>query len=660
MSFKTVSILFVVCFVVFCGTLVIESGLFNSPRPAGKPCILLQQTADADKSTAANTSPNKNAQLQASDAPVFGADNAESTTVTLGSTDPESSFEFQLELTSKGAAIAYATFSRFNDRDYKDPQPLKILSPVRLPDGRTILSMANKQFVFVKHQLQLPLDKLHWKSLGIEKTGDGSQIARFETIIKDTSTGTAVIKLTKTYKVTPGSYHLDCNLNVENLSAADQRVSYNLSGPVGLGKESFRFDNRKAVAGFRNQAGKITSAKLDIKKLRKATSIEERRLAKNSDRFLWSASSNKYFAAIVVPLPDQGQTFCDWIADKTGTLYNPDGDEKAATGDEAVTVDLKIASHTLAAADEPGSTKTYNFQLYLGPKSKRIFDKNQMYRDLGFVHTIDFRACCCPVSVISPLTFFILWSMDRMYDIIGNYGIVIIILVFIIRIVIHPLTKKSQVSMSKLGSLAPKVEEIKKKYANNKSEMNKQIMALYKEQGASPVTGMLPMMVQMPIWIALFSAINASVALRGAPFLPFWITDLSVPDALFRFTAINIPILGKIDSFNLLPMLMGIAFYLQQKMMPKNATSASPQAAQQQKMMMIMMPILFPIMFYSMPSGLNLYIMASTFAGVIEQTIIKKHIREKEQAKSNGLVTVTSKTGGKVKKKKPKPFYKTH
>ena len=185
-------------------------------------------------------------------------------------------------------------------------------------------------------------------------------------------------------------------------------------------------------------------------------------------------------------------------------------------------------------------------------------------------------------------------------------------------------------------------------------------MALYKEQGASPIIGFLPMIVQMPIWIALYSAIYASIALRGAPFLPFWITDLSAPDALVRFATITIPLVGwKVDSLNLLPILMGLAFYLQQKLMPKQATAAaSPQVAQQQKMMMVMMPLLFPLMLYKAPSGLNLYIMASTFAGVIEQYVIRKHIREKEEAESKGLVAVTSKTGGKVKKKKPKPFYK--
>jgi YidC/Oxa1 family membrane protein insertase len=435
-----------------------------------------------------------------------------------------------------------------------------------------------------------------------------------------------------------------------------------MTGPVGLGREGFRADMRKTVAGFTDAQGQVTSARLDVKKLRKAQATEDRRLMKPGANFIWAAATNKYFAAILVPLPDEDKAFCDWVTDKTGRYYNPDGDKRGDTGDETVGVDLKIAPSTLAPTGQADSIRQYNFQLYLGPKDKSIFDKNELYRSLGFYHTIDFLPCfCCPASIIHPLAFGILALMKWMYGFIYNYGVVIIILVFIIRIAIHPLTKKSQVSMSKMSELAPKAEEIRKKYAKDKVEQNRQLMALYREHGFSPITGMLPMFVQMPIWIALYSAIYASIELRGAAFLPFWITDLSVPDALYTFSkAVIVPLLGwKIESINLLPILMGAAFYLQQKLMPKpQAMATNPQAAQQQKIMMIMMPIMFPLILYKAPSGLNLYIMASTFAGVIEQHIIRKHIRQKQQEQSQGLVAATSKTGGKTKKKKPKPFYR--
>jgi YidC/Oxa1 family membrane protein insertase len=684
-------------FVVLCGWMVVESGVFDYRGPNSGTCILLQSTTGNENVGAANALSEEPAQIRVDNSVIFGADSAAASTVILGATDPytenaNTGYKYQLELSSKGAAIRKVTFSNgpdmqgkatgFDDRDYKDPQPLEILSPIYKADGSEILSMANTGFqndALVQQKLALPLQKLHWKSFGVEKANDGSQTARFETTIK--------------IQIIPGNYLMEFNITVENLSDTQQKVRFNLSGPGGLGREGIRSDMRKVVAGFKDSKKQIVSARHDKKTLIKLQgnleraksnyaiaknsnmpkedidkakitldkAIFERQLTSPGSNLLWIASVSKYFAAIVVPLSDEGKDYCDWVTNKKGQLYNPDGDRKANSGDEAMGLDLKIAPSTLAATGQSNSSKTYNFQLYIGPKDKSLFDKNERYRELGFVQTIDFMGCCCPAKIIKPLAFGILALMKWMYGFIGNYGVVIIILVFMMRMAMHPITKKSQISMSKMSKLAPKSEEIKKKYANNKAEMNKQMMALYREQGASPVMGFLPMMIQMPIWIALWSAVYASIDLRGAAFLPFWITDLSMPDALWRFqTAIVVPLLNwKIESFNLLPIMMGVAFYLQQKLMPSQASAASnPQVAQQQKMMMIMMPLLFPLMLYKAPSGVNMYIMSSTFAGVFEQYIIRKHIREKEEAESKGLVAATSKTGGKVKKKKPKPFYK--
>ena len=667
MNFRTVLTLIVIGFVVLCGVLVVETGLFEVSWSTGQSCILLQQRSAEDNSRLANASLEQQRRLETADFAVLGADNAPAKTVILGAAypateDPDIGFKFQVELSSKGAAISKITFSNgngkgFDDRDYKNPQPLVILWPAQLADGSKILSMANKELVFVEQKLQLPLHKLHWESFGVEKAADGSQTTRFEAVIKDKATNQPVLKLTKTYRIMPGSYLLDCDITVANLSASDQKIRFNLSGPVGIGREDTRRDAREVVAGFRDSRGQVISARINAKKLAKAQDLDARRLVSGNDRFLWTAVVNKYFSAILLPVPDDDKEFCDWVTDKTGQFYNPDNMDDS--GDETIGAGLKIAAGELPPVGQAGSAKTYKFQSYVGPKDKSLFDKNKLYRSLGFVHTITFMPCfCCPAAIIKPLSFGIISLMKWMYGFISNYGVVIIILVFLIRLVMHPITKKSQVSMSKFSKLAPKVAELKKKYANNKAELNKQTMALYREQGASPIMGFLPMMAQMPVWIALYSAIYASIELRGAAFLPFWITDLSAPDALVRFSAITLPLFGKLDSFNLLPILMGVAMYLQQKMMPSQATAANPQAAQQQKMMMIMMTLMFPLLLYKAPSGLNLYIMSSLFAGVIEQHIIRKHVREKEQAESSGLVAATSKTGGKVKKKKPKPFYR--
>jgi YidC/Oxa1 family membrane protein insertase len=650
----------VVGFCLLCGWLVVDSGVLRttSTPATGRGLPLLQQTTDVDASPAPSSP-----QLQAAPAQNFGAMGGPLETVTIGSVDPNGGFMFQLELDSRGAAIRQATFSGFDNRDPNNPQPLVILSQAEIGGGKAFFSMANQGLAGTlkddEREYGVPLGRLSWKKLTTEALADGGQAASFVATVVDPD-DQAVLKLTKTYRVYPNTYLIDCTLNIENLTDQEQGVRYDLTGPVGLPREAFREDMRKVIGGFTGQDGQVVRAKLEKKNLKDkgSASIEPKN---GAGPLLWAAAVNKYFAAILVPVPDAGQSHCDWVRGRSGTLYNPDGDAKANTGDETIGVDLSIATTALGPTGQADSSRTYKFQLYLGPKDKSLFDKNEMYRTLGFVQTIDFRTCCCPTSIISPLAFGILAIMKAMYGFIGNYGIVIIILVFLMRLVMHPITKKSQISMSKMSKLAPRAEEIKKKYAGNKTEMNKRLMELYREQGASPITGMLPMFVQMPIWIALWSAVYTSIDLRGAPFLPFWITDLSVPDALIRFRTITIPLLNwPIESLNLLPLLMGVAFYLQQKLMPTQANaSTNPQMAQQQKMMMIMMPLMFPLMLYKAPSGVNLYIMSSTFAGVIEQYVIRKHIREKDEAESKGLVAVTSKTGGKVKKKKPKPFFKT-
>ena len=484
---RTLLTLIVVGFVVFCGWLVLESGLFECSLPNSGPCILLQRTTGDKNSSEANVPAEEPSQIGTDDSVTFGADSAPAKRVTLGSVDPKSGFNFQLELSSKGAAIRKVTFSGFDDRDYKDPQPLVIISPVQERNDREILSMANMSFVFVQQQLQLPLDRLHWKCFDKETAGDGSQTARFEAIIKIVGTNEPVLKLIKTYKIIPHSYLLKCNIAVENLSGIEQKVRFNLAGPGGLGREGVRGDMRKVVAVFRESEGQISSVRLDKKKLSRAKSLDDKRLTKPGANFLWIAAVNKYFAAIVVPLPEEGKEYCDWVTDKTGRFHNPDGDSKADSGDETIGLDLKITPNTLAAAGQVNSSKIYNFQLYIGPKDKSLFDKNERYRELGFVQTITFMPCfCCPTSIIYPLAFGILALMKWMYAFIHNYGVVIIILVFLMRLIIHPLTKKGQVSMSKMSKLAPKAEEIKKKYANNKAEMNKQMMAL---QRAGRFTG---------------------------------------------------------------------------------------------------------------------------------------------------------------------------
>ena len=182
MNFRIILILIVVGFVVFCGWLVIESGPCENCRPQRGPCILLQQTTATEGKEGAKAAGAKKETFEAAAPAGFGADHAPATSVTLGSIDPKSNYMLKVELVSKAAAIRSAVFSQFDDRDPNNPQPLQILSPVKLYDGSEVLSMANTSFVFVKHKSLLSLDELHWESLGKEK-GDGWQKGSFTTVI---------------------------------------------------------------------------------------------------------------------------------------------------------------------------------------------------------------------------------------------------------------------------------------------------------------------------------------------------------------------------------------------------------------------------------------------------------------------------------------------
>jgi len=154
-------------------------------------------------------------------------------------------------------------------------------------------------------------------------------------------------------------------------------------------------------------------------------------------------------------------------------------------------------------------------------------------------------------------------------------------------------------SMKEMQILQPKMDQLRKTYGDNSKKLNEEMMKLYKDHKVNPFSGCLPMILQIPIFISLYQVLSRSIALKGASFL--WIKDLSEPDRLFKFP-VTIPFVG--EYFNLLPILMAIGMFIQQKMSSANATG---QAAEQQKMMVIIFPIMFGVMFYNVPSGLVMY-----------------------------------------------------
>lgn len=600
------------------------------------------------------------------------AEQAENKSVTLGQVydeikrfeDPEK-FKYKITFNSLGASVEKVVLSEFDDRDRKEPSHLVLTKPIETGKHGLVYSLANRAFSVIGAGAgPLPLDKLNFETGEVTTDPFGAQKITFTAVIFDANRNGA-IRVTKTYRVQPGSYLLECDMDFENLTDRELKTEFAMQGTGGIAREGFRRDARSIFSAYASEET-ISTIRLDAGKIEKAlkkNEPEKRNLVQpEKGRFLWAADTNKYFAAIVHPKPDAENKVL--LRPGRAQYFYPPVGNTAHEGDLGFT--LLSEPVKLAPTGTENAKQTLNLQVYFGPKDRWVFANNDTYRELGFIQTIHFMACCCPQAVISPIALGMMTFMKWLYTFIPNYGVIIIILVLLIRLILHPVTKMSQVSMQRYSKSmnTPEIQAIRKKYAGNAQEMNRKLMEYQREKGLSPmepVKGMLPMFLQIPIWISLWSSIDGSIDLRGAAFLPVWITDLSMPDALISFTPITIPLIGAtIESLNLLPLLMGVAFFLQQQLMPSQqaAGSMSPEMEKQQKMMKIIFPLMFPIMLYKGPSGVNLYIMASTFAGVCEQYVIRKHIRQEEATKEQNLIPVTSKTGGKVKKKKPKPFYK--
>jgi len=189
----------------------------------------------------------------------------------------------------------------------------------------------------------------------------------------------------------------------------------------------------------------------------------------------------------------------------------------------------------------------------------------------------------------------------------------------LVYLVLFPLTMKQMRSMKEMQALQPRIDELRKTYKDNPQRMNKEVMELYREHKVNPFGGCLPLLLQMPIFFALYQALMRSVALRGARFL--WIKDLSEPDRLFILPT-SIPLIG--NEINILPIVMAIGMFVQQKLSSGNASSST---AEQQKIMLILFPVMFGFIFYHMPSGLVLYWFVNSLLMLIFQVRISRQTK---------------------------------
>jgi YidC/Oxa1 family membrane protein insertase len=203
-----------------------------------------------------------------------------------------------------------------------------------------------------------------------------------------------------------------------------------------------------------------------------------------------------------------------------------------------------------------------------------------------------------------------LWLLKFLYHITGNYGLAIILVTVLQKVAFFPLTQKSLKSMQAMQAIQPKVQALQERFKNNAQKKQEETMALYRKHGVNPMGGCLPMLIQIPIFIALYNALGNSVEMWQAHFL--WIRDLTQPDSIFTMTLWA----GHEYPFNLLALLMGVSMWVQQKMSP---TGGDPRQAQ---MMLWMMPIIFTFMFWGFPSGLVLYWLVNNILQIGQQYLI--------------------------------------
>jgi YidC/Oxa1 family membrane protein insertase len=256
----------------------------------------------------------------------------------------------------------------------------------------------------------------------------------------------------------------------------------------------------------------------------------------------------------------------------------------------------------------PGGSATVSYRLFFGPKELDIL-KAQGSR---LEEVIDFGWFS---AIAKPL----LYALKFFYKYVQNYGVAIIIITVILKVLFYPLTNKSYKSMKEMQKLQPKMEALKEKFKNDRDAMNKAVMELYKTHKVNPMGGCLPMVIQIPVFFALYKALMFSIELRHAPFM-LWINDLSAPDALFGTLPTGLPLLGGFP-IGPLPLLMGATMVIQQKMTPSNMDPT-------QAKMMMALPFIFTFMFLNFPSGLVLYWLVNNILTIAQQAYINKTLKE--------------------------------
>lgn len=385
------------------------------------------------------------------------------------------------------------------------------------------------------------------------------------------------LEIRKTYTFSADSYDIELDLEVAAVGpqAASARSLLGTPRQVRFGWPqgiaSTEGNDRLEQQAFRSFA-KVED-ELELKKRGGEIKDVDKVRGTYSGTVTFVGLQNKYFT--IIGLPGQG----DQAQEGTVILS---GDQERNLQSWSVELPLttgNVGSDAIASG---------RIALYLGPQETDIL---KAY-GIGLDKTMDLGW-----ALFRPLTEATLWIMHQLRRFIPNWGLIIILFSVLTKLAFYPLTKSSTESMKRMQQLQPKVKEIQEKYKDNQEKQSKAMMELYQKEKVNPMAGCLPLLLQMPVFVALYQALAHTIALRNTPFFG-WIDDLSQPDALFSLP-FSLPFLG--SDFNLLPLVMTAATLIQTRLTPQASTGG------QMAMMNTLMPVMFLFIFYQMPSGLVLY-----------------------------------------------------
>ena len=595
---------------------------------------------------------------------VAAGDDEPADPVVLGSDLPIGRYDLEAEVHPTGAAVRRLTLARrqfFKKVDDRDLPPEK-REPLHLVDPQ-----ADEPALAVE-ELRLRLDgREGWGKVDladvpwrVTEVADDHSSAVFEVDVQDAD-GSRLATVRRQYVLQPRGtvggeaegepvpqYELHAAVEIVARDPRVQKAYYVLHGPPALPREGQRRDYRGAVVGLWGEG------KVDVERYEGKDDGGPR----IGPEMAWIGQEDKYFTVVLIPLvasPDGGHVM-PGSRPASGT-FAAGGEVSGRTvteGRKELALPV-VRLESKAVALDPGAPVRHELAVFAGPKDPGHLEA--YYQEIGLDKLVVWSQCC---SFFAPISRVLLTVVEAFHAVVGNWGVAIIMLVIALQIVLLPVTKWSAKSMAQMQSMAPKMQEIREKYASDQKKMQEE---LAKIGGFKAFGGCLPMFVQMPIWIGLYGALLVAIQLRHSAFLPaawipagsLFLQDLSAPDALVHWAAPlylpgqDIPLLGwviggiqsmlggggGITSFTILPIAVGLLMYVQQKLMPSasGSAAANPQAQQQQKMMMRFMPIFLGVVLYSAPSGLCLYIMTSSLIRLVENKFFRHRWIEAAKAK---------------------------